>query len=513
MIHSTDLQQIYQLLNKEEFNQARIQLNNLLSKTENFKSKLNLYGLLIDVGCESTTKADLDQAIDFLEKHEDEVLLEMTKSSHYYNLANAKHGLVKIYYLENQGIPILEKIKDYIQAPIDLYWSALRHLEETENQLRMQILINLSNALVDAGRLAEATQFLDQVLKIDSQFPQALVSKGDNLDWISKVTNCAVSISLYYEIYSAYDCAIKTNQLPPSILTKCRRGLEEARDIIKSHGFDISNIEIEKAKTHKEFQAHSEFRKFCIENFLTLNEHAIYCKCVSVETDDLRIGVSHGKFKGEIIPKLELLLNRMKSEFGLARWLYYSRKTDENINFDTKYSELLDGEMIDPNTELLRTSFRICYGILDKIALGICKLYDVTRDGENILFESFWKSNKERWEKLNQIRNPHLSALYSIACNLSTKGGELKEFKEWRNKLEHKILILKNTDDGQPDTLRVYEDEDFIAVIDFLEFEKKAMHLMQLTRAAIFSFIYCVRLQTIENPTEDRCGFDIGFKE
>jgi tetratricopeptide (TPR) repeat protein len=512
MIDRNILLGIYNLLNQEKFNEARKQVKLEISKSKDLTSFLELYGLLIDIGCESQTQSDLQLAIDFLEKQEEKILSTITKSSHYYNLANAKHGLAKIYISENKGVPKLEVINNYLQAPIDLYWMALKNLESIEDQLAMQILINLSNSLVDVGRLVEASQFLDQVLKINPNFPQALVSLGDLLDWISQVTNCSVSTALYYEIYSCYNEAIRTNTLPPSIQAKCQNGLIKAGETIEAHGFDLHNIESEKRETHKEFQAHTEFRKFCIENFLTLNEHAIYCNCVSTETDDLRIGVSHGRFKGQMVPKLELLLNRMKSEFGMARWLFFNRLTDHNLSFDTKYSELLDGEMIDPNTELLRTSFRVCYGILDKIALGICKLFDVTKEGENILFESFWKSKKERWDKLNQIRNPHLSALYSIACNLSTRGGELKEFKEWRNKLEHKVLILKNTETFESNILKVYEDKDFIAVIDFSEFEGKAMHLMQLTRAAIFSFVYCVRLQTIEE-SQDGSGFPIGFKE
>ena len=81
---------------------------------------------------------------------------------------------------------------------------------------------------------------------------------------------------------------------------------------------------------------------------------------------------------------LELLLNRIKSEYAFARWNYYKSFTDEAFDYDVTFSELFEDEVINSQSEALRASFRICYGILDKIALGICKLYGT--EGGNIYF-------------------------------------------------------------------------------------------------------------------------------
>jgi hypothetical protein len=253
------------------------------------------------------------------------------------------------------------------------------------------------------------------------------------------------------------------------------------------------------------------YRKYCIKNHLTLNEHGIYCGCVANTKDDIQIGVKHGVFRSEVLPKMELLLNRLKSEYGFARWAYYNAiHNAEEIEFDVQFSELLENETITPAMELQRSSYRICYGILDKIALGVCKLFNVP--AKRIHFETFWEDAKIK-PQLNHTKNMHLNALYSIACDLNTNTGELKHFKNWRNKLEHNLLIVKDKPSSDPDYLKVFEDEDFVAVVDETVFRARTLHLLQLTRAAIFSFVYCVRLQIIERPSADkRKGFPINLK-
>jgi hypothetical protein len=275
----------------------------------------------------------------------------------------------------------------------------------------------------------------------------------------------------------------------------------------------MKSLKKERKISEREFKKHSKYRRFCLENFLSLNEHAIYCGCVAATFDDLQIGVKHARFKGKIVPKLELLLNRLKSEFDLARRLLYQSQSESDLNQTVLYSELLDGEVINLRTEMLRSSFRICYGILDKIAFGICKFYQLSQKGEIILFESFWKGKPERWQKLNTIKNIHLGALYSIACDLNTKTGELKHFKTWRNKLEHNVLILKNKKLVDKDLLGLFEEADFFEIVDINDFEGKTYHLLQLTRAAILSFVYCIRLETIEPLDGDVSNaFTVNFK-
>lgn len=506
------------LLDKEKFDEAKELISKTLEQNNDLEEKSKLFlktqmnGFLIDIGCESKNEEDLKNAINFLETNEKELENIITKSSYYYNLANAKHGLGKIFLFKNKTVHSIYTTREKLQEHINLYWLAYKKTNIDEDTLKNQILINLSNSLVEVSRIVEALQFLDIILMDNPKFPQALVSRADHLNYLSKVTNCSVTIALFIQIWKSYNEAILTKRLPTTILKRCEINKQDEIKKIQSKGFKLDDIDEEVIKTSLEYEKHTDFRKFSIDNFLTLNEHGIYCNCIAVEKDNIQIGVPHGVFNTKLVPKLELLLNRIKSEFSFARWMYYKSNIEEPFDYDVKFSELLDGEIINSQSELLRTSFRICYGILDKIALGICKLYNV--NNKKIYFETFW-DDKKTIEKIKNIKNIHLNALYSIACDLNTQTGELKHFKNWRNKLEHNLLILKDKNNFTHDVLNIFEDKEFIAVVDINDFNEKTLHLLQLTRAAIYSFVFCARLETIENKPKDEntSFFDIRYRE
>lgn len=278
-------------------------------------------------------------------------------------------------------------------------------------------------------------------------------------------------------------------------------------------GFDIADIPKEIEISRRESRLHSEYRKFTLDNFLSLNEHSLYCKCNSASKDDLRIGIDGYVFPIAEVGKMELVLNRIKSEFAIARYLLF-QGTMNLIpdDLDIGFSELHEGEIINSNFEGIRLSYRTCYGILDKIAKGTCKIFKLANDNENVLFEAFWNpQNKVRWDKINSIKNRHLTALYSIACDLNTRSGEMKEFKEWRNGMEHDILIVKNTQNYDYDSSKLFND-DFITVVDERRFRSKAMHLIQIVRASIYHFTFMVRTHTATDYELDKSYLPIDFK-
>jgi len=203
-------------------------------------------------------------------------------------------------------------------------------------------------------------------------------------------------------------------------------------------------------------------------------------------------------------------LNRMKCEYALARWMFFKAvEGAPDISFEAKFSQLFEGESLGPATELLRTSYRQCYGILDKLAEGICQLYDIPV--KKVYFDNFW-SQREVKERLSKIKNIHLNALYSIALDLNSKKGELRHFKLWRNKMEHGLFLLIDREHPRLDPFNLLE-EDMLACVDLEEFEHRTLHLLQLTRAAILSFTFCVRLQTLSIDAPKGRPITIDFRK
>lgn len=510
------IKEIYGYLDHESYDQARGLLNSELEKLKepnsgNVHKRLELFGALLDIGIESGNNYDIIRARNFLKRQQKLILKIVQVSNYYYILAGALQALNKIWYQENPGVHELSTIKNRFQEPIQFYWMAYNNCPDNNFSLKKQIAVNISISLFYVGRICESLQFLDDVLKQDPCFPQALATRSMYLERMVMVCNSSPTAALYFQIYTDMETALESKTVPKQQYQQFKHSRDKALSVIKKEGYDITNAAQEAEESNNEFKQHSPSRQFALINHLTLNEHALYCRCVASAKDDIRIGVSRGAFTNPVLPKLELLLNRMKSEFGFARHSYFqSIEGDYTPDFDIGFSDLMEDEILSPATELQRGSFRICYGILDKIALGICKLYDLP--AKLIHFETFW-TMPDLVKHLDDRKNFHLSALYSIALDLNSEKGELRHFKNWRNKMEHNLLIIQKDIKLGLDPYKVFEDTDFLASVRQSEFRRKTLHLLQLTRSAILSFVFCVRLQLIEHEHNKTAGMPMVFKK
>ena len=216
------------------------------------------------------------------------------------------------------------------------------------------------------------------------------------------------------------------------------------------------------------------------------------------------IGFSNLEVTSIKIVKLEHSLNRIKSEFSFARKQLFEFLTvyeEDNVLYQ-KFGvhKLMYGIQV----EKIRLSFRMCFGIFDKIAQAILYLFELEKkDNENVYFESFWKKPNDpnnRWEKLNETKNMHITALYSIACDLSKHNGEFSYYKKWRNQLEHNFFsIIPNSENFDKDIL---ESDLFCEWTTVDDFKDKTLHLLQLVRSAIFSLTFACREELIKTKTK-----------
>ena len=261
----------------------------------------------------------------------------------------------------------------------------------------------------------------------------------------------------------------------------------------------------EEKDTKQEYENISTYRKFCIEKHLTLSEHGLYCACEGSARDNLTIPLLQKSIGGKFVPQMEMVLNRIKSEYSLARRNYYEyhNPTEEDLDLlhEDCFTELLNNELLGIPVEKLRTSFRLCFGILDKIALAICELYNIKTKGQ-IYFQNFWRLKEdERRDKFESIKCPGLLALYSIATDLNMhKDGEWACFKDWRNSIEHGLFVVLEEGSGI-DIYESFTTTSDIVKITLKEFLYFLEQLLQLTRSAIFSFVFSVRYLALQSDT------------
>ena len=449
----------------------------------------------ISIGQDLRDKNFAKIGLDILLKHKSQLEKVLTPQSLHYNIGNGYQAIYDSSLVEKTDtFPTVEEVKGDLALAKVHFWKSYKEIDLTQlDESSIMLLTNLGNNLILSGRIVEALQLFDSVLQFDPAFVNAQASKAEALKWHTKLSDTPISISLFAEMYRLYKSATEHSVWSKKKTEQLTAGKNYFQQWLTDHDVKIGELDREFVQNQIEFENHTSEEKFYLTNFFSLSEHGLYCFCNGATPDRLTIGTPELVTFDKVIIAMEFTLNQLKSEFSLARRLFYEYMEggEDSMHFEKISENYISGIV----AERLRTSFRLCFGILDKIANGICTLYDLNCENENIYFESFWRKSKScpRWAKIKEIRNIHLTALYSMACDLNTREGELKQFKEWRNALEHKTFTL--TEESMADEKMAFLLKSFSTK---KEFEFKTKHLMQLTRAAIFSFVYCVRAERLQ---------------
>jgi|GEM_PF-1451263 len=385
-------------------------------------------------------------------------------------------------------------IKESLQIGINNYWKTLG-LCEVEEQLYNN-KNNLANCLARTGRYVDAIQLLRENIALIPEKVEAYLSLSDH----------------YYNFYKNSlipytDSFVLVNAELHTMALKCIEKEELRETIQKKLELDIAFFEENGLKYEEsflaknkfeeinEFDLHSDYRKEVLSKNLSLNIHSLHCFCSSAKTDDLNIGISTGsRHNHPSLVFLDNLVNRIISEFSFSRYLLISASRSDKFPADVLYSDLsINEDCFGYKIETIRSSFRIAFSVLDKIANGILKLYNIEKQGKMLSFDSFF-DNYELY--LKDKTNIHLCALYSLSLDLKNSGesnrcGSLGHIKNIRNQIEHDLFRINNTDEFSEQAC------DISTFID-LTFD-----LLKLTRSAIFSFVLLIRSETFVEHIEN----------
>jgi len=450
-----------------------------------FRLFFNLAGQFIDAGTSLRNKNAVSKGIQILETYS-EHYENQSNINYYYNLANGKLALANdCGYAEDdvnfKNIELFNDVKN-------LYWKAYKLIKKEDNyDLYQQNIINLANVLKQQFRFSEALKLYDLVIKENTPYPQAWLNRTSCLKQFDQLLDHRTA-KMIMEIIKGYKFACNSH-LTPNIWKPYYKNQVN----FLTEQLDSKDLDSEEAETLKEYSSMTPFRQWCIEENLTLNTHGMYCNCIANERDTLTL--FENVISSDKILKYEQYLNRIKAEFSLVRVLYYESKFTESskLDFESCYSELNEQEIINIRSEKLRTCFRLCFSILDKLAILLCEYFSLNTKG-NVYFHNFWKDNKS---KLENRENFALIAIYSLICDLNGKNGQFGFYKTWRNALEHHILFLV------PESFDLSNDSTH-TYIKMSEFKSSLRNLLQFTRSAIFSTVFAIIEDLRQRIPEDK---------
>jgi tetratricopeptide (TPR) repeat protein len=463
-----------------------------------FRIVSNIASIFIDVGHMKPCVESAQKGMDILNQYKNEIVEQIGEDGYFYNLSNAKSNLITEKNPFNHTFSTIEQLVD---VKTDL-WKAIK------SKTQPTYVVNLGNSLKQQFRISEALDCYDRVNSLNLDIPQSWINRSETLMMLNQVSN-TYSVQMLEQIKNGYENVLSSQEIPPSWVEYYRQQAISQQDKIieacKDADIEMDLHDLDKSKS--EYNELSDYRKFCLDNNLSLSEHGLYCACAGSSRDNLTIPTSGG-IVGDFVIPMEMVLNRLKSEFSFARHLYFEYLTTEQdyeLLHDSCFSELFNDELLGIDVEKLRTSFRSCFGILDKIGIAICELFDLYPPNGTVYFQSFWQLDRDnRREKFNSHKSPGLLALYSIATDLNDrKGGEWSFLKQLRNDLEHEFVVVHKTDNPSD----IYKSYEFIKSIVFIkedDFLNHLARLLQLTRSAIFSFVFAVRDKALNEKKEGR---------
>jgi tetratricopeptide (TPR) repeat protein len=204
-----------------------------------------------DLNCVIKGLALFNNNLEILKKH-------ITQESIDYCLGNGHHALYKISIKGIQNyFPKPEFVVGNLFNAKQAYFKAYKRLDlKNLNDFSIQVLTNLGNNLNHSGRIVEALQLFDMVLKYNPDFPQALVSKADGLIYMLRSTNCEKTTYLFVQIYSLFKKASEQNIGQEAIKIQVESGLKKSLELVNKTSFNLSELPKELSLNDLEYKNH-----------------------------------------------------------------------------------------------------------------------------------------------------------------------------------------------------------------------------------------------------------------
>lgn len=448
---------------------------------------LNYAGFLIDCGSAIQDATLIESGLNYANK----VFVKMANDHKLYlefcyTIANAYSSLIQIKQNStDQQYWIGDKFTEEAKRLYRIIISA----SHPGNKYHLETLTNYANLLNGGlGRNIESLHYYNLVIQQNPNFSMALANKGYVQSLLALVISGNAKRVILHESYANITKAIKC-------------GLDEgpkqyfsliANHLIKSMYPEVKNLSADiscESNLPEKISFENYYKRFCITNDLFLNPISNSHQCEAALYDPLIIShlvfpkEEYGNFREQIKN-----FNQIKQEYIFARFLLVqSFYKDSQLCFIDKDAILLN--TLDSSTygiflEQAKTSFRISFSILDKIAFFVNQYCKLKMREKSIYFHSI---SPLRYPNLLKtffpLVNPYLAALMDLSNDF--ENDYFKKFVKLRNSFEHRFesIYLFNNGDLKITGNEVREKSGLISLA---EFRTLHLELLLIVKSAIF---------------------------
>ncbi|MCU5578290.1 LA2681 family HEPN domain-containing protein [Bacillus wiedmannii] len=473
---------------------------------EQLMAELHDIGLLVDKLDEhflsNRTSIDKD-ALNYISTIEEkfrainiEQLENDLKVVYLYTKANYK-AILKImadtnFEVIHDGSMLVKQYKDYddfvfnnYALRIKAYRLAIRLSKlskKLDNLFVSQIYVNLSNVYIEMGRIVESIEELKKVEHLVDHFPMARGNLAiKHISLAQRITDRTVMRFLIEKGLAELEdvCASATPDVIPvdslQHFQECERYMENFVDTHLSDNEPWSeNSDVDDV-----------YKVWSAERNLALNYvNIIYKKGNIDDVHMINMGVSY--FKKENNMEYYSWFNTIKQEYNISRYFLYRidcMRDDMTVHESQRYNTLintLDYPAVGYRTELLKTSLKTAFSVLDKIGLFCCKFHKQNIRVQQIDFHKWYKEI----ELDVALRSP-FNALYWLSKDLDFKNGDMRVIRLLRNCIEHRyIRVLESYDISFSEELA--DNNKYEYIVSYSDLECATYETLRLVRRAIF---------------------------
>lgn len=450
-------------------------------------------GLLIDIGFGLEDDKIVTQGIELLQKDFESIVNhgEYAPTAHY-NLANGYYNLFRLRMMKDPDAVCFK------ETELDLarvYYRKALEYDLQDAILASQIWVNLGNCFDTLGRVVDALECYEEALKWKSDLGMALGNKGIALHYYALVSGEHQATHLK-EAYSLLSQALKLGVFPEAVNT-----FSEYLEDIKKRFPDKETLDKPLKYPGYTIETMSELERFlvefCLKNKLFLNVCNFCQRCNAAIGDtavikkmivQIRQDIENKSSKNNRYLRLSAYLNQIKQDCVSARFLLVlSRYKGFNLDFVDSHVTIintLDYSVHNIYIQLVKTSFRSFYNVLDKIACFINDYLELGIPERDVNFRKIWYSKRKKvHKKIEKTKNPSLNALFDIHRGFR-KDGPYEKLQETRNALTHRFVAVK--------MLQELEDEGNMSEDTLV---RRTIELAKIVRSAIIYLLYFVHAE------------------
>lgn len=450
-------------------------------------------GLLIDIGNVLKEEKIARQGIELLRKDFEAIVHDKRYApSAYYNLANGYYVLFGFKKRRDPHVACFKKT-ELDQAKI-YYRKVLSH--DLQNAIiASETWVNLGNCFDELGRVIDALECYEKALELRKNHGMALANKGQAL------VNYAMIAGEHERTFLLEAYSLLSQALELGVHLEAASTFSKYLKYIRARFPDEQNFDKPPKFPGYTIKARSKIERFlidfCLEKRLYLNICDFCRKCDAAIGDTAFIKKMITRTPNRFF-HLSEYLNQIKQDYVTARFLLIlSRYEGLSLNFVDKRVKIID--TLDYRTyniyiQLVKTSFKGFYDILDKIACFINDYLELGIPERKTTFRKIWYSNlktKMIHKKIMDTKNLSLNALFDIHRDF--ENGPYEKLKNTRHALTHRFVNIRSFQEK--------EDEENMTEEILV---RQTLELARIVRSAIIYLLHFVYVRETKKEAKTK---------